>query len=336
MKLKQYLYDKINIMSFFILTLILVDCILSRFPLNWWDILVINFILVCPWVGYGIFDFCRRRSYYIELKRRIEQMDQPFLLGELLPNASFLDGKELNEVIQTMTMDLNNRLARLKAEQNEYYEYVELWVHEIKLPLASLQLMIDNQHLEVKEVQKVVNQMTRLIQQSLFYAKSTKVNQDYHIHEQSSKQLLMESIARYSKELIGYHFQIELPENDSMVKTDKQWISFILGQVIGNAIKYRRDDVDNRLRVEISKTDESVEWAITDFGKGISAQDLAHIFEKGYTGENGRHQSQATGIGLYLCRKLCQQLAIEIDASSIEGEQTTIYLRFPIHETTLL
>lgn len=335
MTIKEYWRDKWGLWLMEGLALFIIDLILWRFSLDGQDLFVIDLILVVPLLIYEVYDFMRRHAYYQELMTRLHQLDQPYLMGELLPDAKFVDGQRLNETIRQMTADLNERLTNLKVEQMEYYDYVELWVHEIKLPLSSLQLMIDNHHLEVKSVQKSVRQMDQLVQQSLFYAKSSQVNRDYHIKDYSSKQLLMEAIAKQASELIPLHFQIELPKNDAVVKTDKQWISFIIEQLVLNAIKYRKQDGANHLKVEIIEQKEGIEWRITDTGRGISAQDLPHIFEKGYTGKNGRQQQQSTGIGLYLCQKLCQQLSIQLQADSIEGKQTTMILFFPKHETIL-
>lgn len=336
MTVKKYLQGKSGYLLFGLIVLLLVDSILFRFALNWQDVLIIDLLLLLPLIVYGIGDFLRRYHYYNEVQQRIQEIDRPFLLGELLPAASFIDGQLLNEIIRAMTASLNEQLTQLKAEQNDYYDYVELWVHEIKLPLASLQLMTDNHHLNPYEVKKALAQMDRLIQQSLFYAKSTQVNNDYHISVQSSQAILSDCVARYATDLIGNHFKIVMPENDVQVRTDKQWVAFIVGQLIGNAIKYRRLDGTPQLEIAIITTAEYIDWRIIDFGLGIPAKDLPHLFEKGYTGQNGRQQQQSTGIGLYLCQKLCQQLGIELMIDSIEGEKTVATLRFPIHQVTIL
>lgn len=336
MTIKQYLKDKGLYILLELSALLLVDGILLRFSLNGLDIAMIDLLLLMPMLIYGGYDFMKRYRYYDEVKRRLQEIDQSFLFGELLPEPTFLEAHLLSDVIKAMTASLNQVLTQLKTDQNDYYDYVELWVHEIKLPLSSLQLMADNQHLNAYEVKKVLAQMDRLIQKSLFYAKSTQVSKDYYISQQSSQAILNECVAKYATDLISCHFEITMPENDVPVKTDKQWVGFIVGQLIGNAIKYRRLEGTSRLKIGITKTDEYVDWQVIDNGLGISAKDLPHVFEKGYTGQNGRKQQQSTGIGLYLCHKLCQQLGIALLIDSVEGEATVATLRFPLHQVTIL
>lgn len=163
---------------------------------------------------------------------------------------------------------------------------------------------------------------------ALYYARSDEVYKDYLIREASLQQTAEEVLAKHKYDLIICCFEAQADCPD-IVFTDVKWISFILSQLVRNAIKYHCD-TQPKIRIYTEKTTHSVSLVVADNGIGIRPEDVPRIFEKGFTGANGRKDQRATGMGLYLCEKLCQKLGIKISAQSKKHIGTKIILEFPV------
>lgn len=277
--------------------------------------------------------YFRQKRYYQEMDRRMKECDKPYLMGELTSRPTFFAAKKTNDYLEEMTENYHTLLAKERKEKEEYYNYIQLWVHEIKLPLASLQLLCENEHLTKENVYPLVRRMNFFVEQTLFCAKGTFVHKDYHIQTYDAVTLLQESIQDMAFELIQAGFSLQLPKNSFPLRTDKQWIQFIIKQILQNSWKYRSKEQPT-LTFVCLETKKEQQIQIIDNGVGISAKDLPHIFEKGYTGEKGRQTKSATGLGLYLCEQLAEQLNIKITADSEVEKGTTITLHFPIYQRT--
>lgn len=335
MKLKEWFKEHTVFFLIYTLCLMIVIIILHQLKLTFEDIIYVLLWLLLPLLIYSLLLLYRKYRYYKQLYYQLNNLDKKYLLYEMLPQATNIEEQYLNDIIFEMTQSFNDVLAKEQQQQKDYYEYIQLWIHEIKLPLASLQLMIDNRHYNFQHLQYIEKQMDHLVQQVLFYAKSHQVNVDYRIQKQSSLSIVQETIAAYAPDLIQAQFNIDLPQEDIDISSDKQWLSFILGQLISNAIKYRSDKHSPQLTIQFLEDDTTIKWKIIDNGQGIDSKDLPYIFEKGYIGTQGRGEEKATGMGLYLCQKLCQQLNIDIYVTSNVGEYTIVTLSFPKTQTTL-
>lgn len=295
-------------------------------------LLCINSVLAFVSFSY---DYWRRRQYYQKWHAYEEQLTEKQLLGVLCPPASFQEAKEMNALAQTMTESYQYQLIHLQQKQQQYYEYIQLWVHEMKLPLASLQLLTENQHLSEKEVQTQVQRLNTLVEQTLFYAKSDLVAKDYHIQTLSSLAVVQEALQNLASDFIQTKVQLKFSKTDLLVQGDKQWLLFIMQQLLSNSIKYRRAQ-GACIQLSFVETSEDKRWVLQDNGQGISPKDLPHVFEKGYTGAKGRQNKRATGFGLYLCKTLSEQLNIRLELRSQEGVGTEVCLIFPKYDFTFL
>lgn len=163
--------------------------------------------------------------------------------------------------------------------------------------------------------------------QVLYYARSTDVEKDFKVEKTTLQALVYAALKTYSKPLIQVGGKPVLKELDIPVAADSKSCTFVIGQILSNAIKYRKDN----LQVEFSARAEknTVSLFISDNGIGISAADLPRVFDKGFTGENGRRYSKSTGIGLYLSQRLCRKMNISLSISSVPGQGTTVTMVFP-------
>ena len=222
------------------------------------------------------------------------------------------------------------QVSEAKREQAEYREYIEQWIHEIKTPITAMKLICENHRADFsKDLLVELEKTNRYTEQALFYARSEHPEKDYIVREIRLFDVVHQAIADNRYLLRQYNVQIVLAETEDNVYSDEKWLCFILNQLIVNAVKYRTESPVIRFFVEQSGNEVSL--CIADNGVGIIDSDLPRIFEKGFTGENGRGASQtATGIGLYLCKRLCDKLGIGLTA--ISNEETVFKLSFYIND----
>lgn len=256
-------------------------------------------------------------------------MDQRYLLGELMPESYRLEDRLYRDMIRRSNKSVIDRIRIVEDQQKDYREYIESWVHEIKAPITSIALMCENHkdnltrqiHLENQKIENYVDM-------ALYYARSESVYKDYVIQETDFQEIAVVVLNRNKQYLIQNRVQAEVDCKD-VAYTDKKWIAFILNQLILNSAKYRKEE-GGYIQIRTERYPGGIRLLVIDDGIGIREEDMPRIFEKGFTGSNGRMQERSTGMGLYLCKKLCQNLGIGIYAESEEGKGTKMTLEFPV------
>lgn len=201
-----------------------------------------------------------------------------------------------------------------------------MWCHEVKTPLATCLMIVENNPNSINQsIQEELIKIENYLQQVLFYARSENVEKDYLIKEVNLNDVVNTVIKQNKKDLISKRIKIELNNLNIQVYSDKKWLEFILNQIINNAIKYINQDPV--IIISAKKYQDHDELMISDNGIGILKDEIDRVFDKGFTGTNGRSNKKSTGIGLYLCKKLCLRLNHEIKISS--NEKTTVTIIFP-------
>ncbi len=301
------------------------------------DSYAIIFIFLINFIGilvYHIYDYFSRKSYYDDLLMNLEALDKKYLISDVVKEGSFLESKVLYKIIYEITKSMKDDLSFLRMSNKEYREYIELWVHEIKTPIASSKLIIENNRSEVtKSIGEEIIKVENYIEQALFYARSNELEKDYIIKDIDLKTSVNKVIKRNSRILIENKIKIETVGLDKIVYTDSKWIEFIINQIVSNSIKY----MDNNKRENIIKfytrnIGDNIVLCIEDNGIGMNEKDVIKAFEKGYTGENGRSFGKSTGIGLYLCKKLTKKLGLGINLQSTLRKGTKVSIVFPINK----
>jgi signal transduction histidine kinase len=268
-------------------------------------------------------EYVIKRHYYQELKDMLANLDKKYLLSAIVEYPEFTEGRILYETLTITGKSMNDEIARFASESQEYREYIEMWVHEIKTPIAGMKLMAENTH--DRDLLRELDRIDFLVEQLLFYARSNTVEKDYQIRQTALSDIVNTSLKSDARQLIAHKTHVHTHELDHTVLTDAKWTVFILRQLIDNSIKYGASN----LEFSAEQRDGCVVFALRDDGVGIEEKDIARIFEKGFTGENGRRFGKATGLGLYLCQKLCDKLGLAISAQSTPGKGTTISVTFP-------
>lgn len=298
------------------------------------DSYAIFFIFILNFIGVSIFhvyDYFNKKKYYNELMLNLDRLDKKYLISEIIDEGDFLDSKILYSIIKEATKAMNDEISSLKINNNEYREYIELWVHEIKTPIASCKLLVENNKSEVtKSIDEEIVKVENYIEQALFYTRSNALEKDYIIKELNLKNSVNKVVKRNANILIERKIKIEVKDLDKIVYSDSKWIEFIINQIVSNSIKYM-DKGEGTIRFYTNKIGENIILNIEDTGIGMSEKDVIKAFEKGYTGENGRKFGKSTGIGLYLCKKLVIKLGLGINLTSEINVRTKVSIIFPIN-----
>ena len=280
-------------------------------------------------LAYLAVEYYRRKRYFKQMAEVLEHVDQRYLLGELMPESFRLEDHIYQDMIRKSNKSVIERISQIEAEQKDYREYIESWVHEIKAPITGISLMCENHRDELTRRISLENQkIENYVDMALYYARSEEVYKDYVIQETDLQEVAREVLAKNKHYLIQNGIQAEV-DCRHRAFTDQKWISFILNQLVLNATKYKGDS-NACIKVETQEYAHGVRLLVSDNGIGIKEEELGRIYDKGFTGSNGRTHERSTGMGLYLCRKLCGRLGIDISARSREGAGTQIILEFPV------
>ncbi len=331
MQFKSFLKDKLLTISLLIFGIITIEIFLIIYPFG-------NFIKIyIPLVILGFYfisimiEYFHKKSFYEKVFQTLNQLEEKYLVTELIKEPDFIEGKALQEILQEVNKAMLEHVNQYKYVTEDYKEYIELWIHEIKLPLTASKLIIENNKNTItKNIDEELDKVENYIEQALFYARSNTVEKDYYIKKCVLKEMVNECIKKNKNILIQEKISMKLHDLDIEVNTDSKWIIFILNQLIQNSVKYQKQEENSKIEIYAKQGKENVILYIKDNGMGIKKGEITRVFEKGFTGTNGRLlNKKSTGIGLYLCRKLCNKLGIAIELNSVQNKGTEIRLVFP-------
>lgn len=328
MKFRSFLRDKAVLLTAYGLALSFVLVFLMVLRLSLYSIWFIAGVLVLAPAAGLLAEYMQKRAYYRQVADLLSHLDKKFLLMELLERPSFAEGEIFYEVLRRTGKAMNDEIAFYKRQSGEYREFVETWVHEIKTPIASSKLLIENHPDGVtRSIGEEIDKIDGFVEQALYYSRSNSVEKDYLVKKSSLKELVYAAVRRHASSLIHNKVTVSVEEVDYTVYTDRKWVDFILGQLLVNSIKYKKDPA--RIRIYAQEWENSIALYLSDNGIGMTEADAARAFEKGFTGENGRRYAQSTGMGLYLCKKLCDKLGLSITLTAYPQNGTTVRIVFP-------
>lgn len=332
MKMLDYLKEKSIFLSVNLMFFIMISTVMYFSNISFVIIFLVFFIWFFPLSTYILIEYMKYRKYFSNINNILESLDKKYLLPEVLQEPNFMVGENINDILKELSRDMHEQVKHYRNIQEEYREYIEMWVHEIKTPIASSKLLIENNTNEV--TRKIDTQMDRIenyVEQVLYYSRSDEVGKDYIIKKVGLSKLVKDVIKRNQRDFISKRISLQLGDLDEIIYSDTKWVEFILNQIIGNAIKYSKGK-DDKIEIYLKKISSAVILTIKDHGVGMIERDLNRVFEKGFTGENGRKFGKSTGIGLYLCKKLTDKLGLGLQVQSEENVGTEISIIFPKSE----
>ena len=335
MKLIEYIKEKFVFMVINIVMTLSGVVILKALKVDTYTIVFISILNLIGVFSCYIYDYFNRKKYYDNLFKNLDGLDKKYFIAEILESGDFIESNIIYSVLEECTKSMKDEVVDLKRNINDYKEYIETWVHEIKTPIASARLILENDEGYInKSVLEEIEKVEGFIEQVLFYARSSTVERDYIIKKIPLKNSINSVIRKNASILIDKRVKIQLEDIEKKVYCDSKWIEFILQQIISNSVKYMDKD-EKYIKIRCLEKDKNIILKILDNGIGISEKSIEKVFEKGYTGENGRKYNNSTGMGLYLCKKLCLKLGLGISIKSKLGVGTEVTIVFPINNYNL-
>ena len=330
MDFKLFFKDKAITILLLLFGSITIEIFLMAYNVGMFIKIYIPLIIMGLYMISIIIEYFKRKKFYDNLLKMLEELDEKYLITEIIKTPNFLEGQIFKNSLEQIDKSMLENVNKYKYMTEDYKEYIELWIHEIKIPISASKMVIENNKNAItKSIDEELDKVENYIEQALFYARSNTVEKDYYIRKVVLKEIVNESIKKNKSSLIQEKISIDIHDLDIEVNTDNKWIVFILNQIIQNSIKYRKKE-NSVIEIYANQGKENVILYIKDNGIGIKQGEITRVFEKGFTGTNGRlSNKKSTGIGLYLCKKLCNKLGIGIELNSVQNEGTEVKLVFP-------
>ena len=336
MRFRDYIKEKMVLIIGTILALVSVEILLLAYNISILIRVYCAFIIVFVMALAILIEYKKKKDYYNELIKNMEELKEKYLISEIIKTPNFIEGKILKDILQDTGKSMLENVNYYKNIQEDYKEYIELWIHEVKIPIAASKMIIENNKNEVtKSIDEELDKVENYTEQALFYARSNAVEKDYIINKTNLKEIVNGAILKNKTTLINEKVSLELSNlKEEEVYTDSKWAIFIINQIIQNAIKYSKKE-NNKIEISSQEKNDKVILYIKDNGIGIKKGEITRVFERGFTGENGRIIGQkSTGIGLYLCKKLCDRLGLGIELNSEKDKGTEVRIIFPKNSYT--
>ncbi|MGL9749546.1 ATP-binding protein [Enterococcus sp. DIV0170] len=319
--LKSFLYERRVIygMYFFFWLLIYLTFYLYEFNFApFWDgWLFTMFLLVVYSIGSFYRAFRKQKKLEILATKDLQLSNLIFL-----PKADTLSEKTYQEVLRLVLEKKNQQQEELQQNQKNMLDDFGLWLHQIKTPVAALDLLIQSGQIEPRRMKNEVFKINEYLQMILNYMRQNLDQADLVFQQLSIDKIIKSVVKKYATFFSQKNLSLQLGNLEGQVYSDQKWLIFILEQVIFNAIKYTEDGT-------ISIAFSENQLTIQDTGMGIRAEDLPRVFEKGYTGMNGREQQRASGLGLYLSQEAAGKLGCHLYIESQVKKGTKVTIVFP-------
>ncbi len=329
MKLSKYLKTNYLIILLFIVIIAIIDLMLVSFKTDRQAVIGVSITAIVGFVLYIIYDFNRRKKFYNKLLNDLDLLDKKYLITEMIDKPDFYEGEIFYDALYEIDKSMAEKIKEYSLSIQDFKEYIEMWIHEVKLPLASLNLIVHN-HKELSD-KKITEQLKRLdddIEQVLYYVRSENAEKDYMIKETELNRAISNVAMKNKDVLLENNIDFEVEVGNKKVLTDSKWLEFIVNQIISNSIKYIRNDVNHLIKITAEENNKNIILKIYDNGIGISKNDIPKVFDKTFTGNNGRKIETSTWMGLYIVKQLCKKLGHKITIDSKENEYTEVSILF--------
>lgn len=331
--LRSFLKDRwllfIGWLVFFVLT-VLVFWLTPHSPMDWGTVGYLFLMQSVLMVFFLAVSYLSKRRFW----QKITPKPGDSLLQNYLQGARSAEEERIESYINQLIREHQELMQQVVSNQEEQKEYIDSWVHEIKVPLAASRLLLHSIEFDIPDekfilLENELNRMNEYVEQVLYVARLDSFSKDYLVQEISLKAVVQPVLRSQVNYFIQKNLHYAVEGEDQQVLTDEKWLGFIFRQLVSNAVKYTPQN--GQLTIRIEKDAQGTYLHLQDSGIGIPKEDMRRIFDKGFTGENGRQtDTHSTGLGLFLAKSLAKELGIELTASSTVGKGTTMTLFFPL------
>lgn len=329
MNFEEYLKDKKLFLTFFVVLMIIINLIMLLDPnsrMHSGNILYLDILSFILMIIYLLVEFSFKKRYFDMLKELDEYTGD---IITALPEPQSNEEIIINDLISHLNYLNYLKYDALYKEKRDYDEFIATWVHEIKIPISIIKLTLENDVVndKSKSIFEEIERIENYIEQVLYYSKSDDFSKDYFISDVNIEKIIKDIIKKNAKTFISKKISVDISNLDYDVKTDKKWLDFVLNQIVSNSLKYT--DKNGSIKFYSLNSEFEKILIIEDDGVGIKKEDIKRIFDRGFTGYNGRNYSKSTGMGLYLSKKLLNKLGHKITVESKFGNYTKIMIHFP-------
>ena len=294
----------------------LVSFVLYRLPIG--AVLYPAILCLVLFIIFIGIDFRRVQTRHKRLEELRSAMDVTI---SNLPQAERIEDADYQQIIRLLCEEQSVLVTEQNLRYSNMVEYYTIWAHQIKTPIASMRLHLQNEDSALnRQLSLDLFRIEQYVEMVLMFLRLDSESTDYVIKEYDLDTVVRGAIKKFAGEFIARKLVLCYEPLETKVVTDEKWLSFVLEQILSNALKYT---TEGSITISLKK---SKILCITDTGMGIAPEDLPRIFERGYTGYLGRKDKKASGIGLYLCKRICKNLGHRIWAESVPGQGTTVFI----------
>ncbi|CAN7244068.1 sensor histidine kinase [Paenibacillus sp. LjRoot56] len=334
MSFLSYLKDKRYFLGMYAVTMLFISMIMlvsvkGQAALN--NIAYTNagcFLFAALYITFGYF---YRKSFYKELNEFLGKSQHQDWAIAAMPESQNNEQELYLQLLTQLSKDQANETHLLQSEIRSHQEFILSWIHEVKLPIAASRLIMENRAGKTAEylVDKLEDELSKIdsyVEQALYYSRIDSFSRDYFISELSLITLVKDSVKKVAKLFIAKRIRPDMELLTHNVNSDSKWLGYIVNQIVANALTYTDNGGSITFRSE--ETDSEKRLIIKDTGIGIDPADLGRVFDKGFTGKNGRTHSRSTGMGLYLAKQMALKLGHDLSITAAVGEGTTVTIHF--------
>lgn len=327
MTLSGYLKDKFWIFFFIIVAYFVLLSFMIGFKIVVDFQVAFSIIYFLLFLFIFLYDYLRKVFFYRDVRVKLDLLKEKYLICELVKNPNFLEGELFYQMLYEINKSMNENIHDYKEKMNDFKEYVELWIHEVKIPLSALSLYTHNKKTD-KVLVGEIHKIDGYLEQILYYIRSENTQNDYIIKEVDLNKVIREVMLKNKDVLLEKQIEIISDVGKLKVLTDYKWLEFMMNQIISNSIKYMKDGLDKKIEIKAYHKEQQIILEILDNGMGIPKSDLGRVFKKTFTGQNGRKVPGSTGMVLYIVDQLCKKLGHKLEIESKEGEYTKVIIVF--------
>lgn len=316
--IRGYIKQNIKVIFLFIVFALVFGIVFSLYDL---EIEAIYYsVMLCSFIGliYICINFINYYKKHVQLYKLQNEIS---ISLENLPSPKTLMEEDYTNLILNLNKEYKNYISKSDIAKSDMIDYYTMWVHQIKTPISAMKLLIQTSESEISsDLSSELFKIEQYVEMVLSYIRLGSNENDFVIKEYDLDNIVRQAIRKYAPLFIRKKINLDFQPTNYKVLTDEKWLVFVIEQLLSNAIKYT-----NKGKISIYPLEDK-KLVIEDTGIGISQEDIPRIFDKGFTGYNGRTDKKATGLGLYLCKNILDKLSHKISIESEVGVKTKVIL----------
>lgn len=287
MRFSKYLKDKMYGVFLSLISYVIILLIFFAFKVNIEVIISTSLIYLFSISSLLLIDYFRKRKFYTDLLSNVNALDKAYLVLETLTKPEFYEGELLCQALYDIDKSMSENINKIEEQMQDFKDYIEMWIHEVKIPLSTLVLISENHKSRFdKKTKTQLKRLENYVDQVLYYARSENAEKDYLIKETNLSKVIKNVGLKNMDDLLENKIDYNVKNVNVKVLTDSKWLEFILGQIINNSIKYKRNIESSFIKISVLDEKDRITLIIEDNGIGIKESDLKQVFDKSFTGEN--------------------------------------------------